>query len=422
MTKRLVSILGLGPLPAAPHYVPTTYAPESAPGQRSTETPLVQRALCDLDPDIASVVLLGTEAVKARWIDTGLARAVLGRDFAFTLLPDGRSPDERWQIFHKVARALRADALDGLEDEPPTAVVFDVTHGFRLQPMLELAALAFVRADEARDGFELTPIRVSYGAFEAKDAAGVAPIWDLTELLVAAQWNSAFDALLRYGRADEVHRLAIDTARRSGAPRDARDVLEGFAQRARRFADDLSLSRVSSVFKSSATALRESVEDPAFRAWFKVLPVLESPIETLRLRLRRLQSDDVVSREGLRAQAQLAKTHFETGQFAAAAVAIREGLVDLAGLLLGHAPLLEPGADFTGRARAEVENRLKETPGNPRGNPLERIVAFANRFRGVRNDILHGGRDRPREAPKLRDELARAVADFERLVASQTRS
>jgi len=202
MPSRLVSILGLGPSAEPPHYTPVAYQVEGAPA--AAVTPLVQRALLDLNPDIGSVVLLGTAAVKSRWVDSGLARKILGRDFGFTLLPDGATSEARWQVFNKVARALRADAIDDLEDDEPDAIVFDVTHGFRLQPMLGLAALAFVRSDEARDGFRPTPVRVTYGAFEARDATtNIAPIWDLTELMVAAEWNAAFDAFIRYGRADD---------------------------------------------------------------------------------------------------------------------------------------------------------------------------------------------------------------------------
>lgn len=420
MTTRLVSILGLGPSTEPPHYTPVRYTltPGTTP---STETPLVQRALLDLVPDITSVVLLGTAAVKARWVDTGLARQLLGRNFGFTLLPDGATSEDRWTIFHKVARVLRSDRLDDVEDDDPDALVFDVTHGFRLQPMLGLAALAFVRSDEARDGDRPTPIRVTYGAFEAREAAtNVTPLWDLTELMVAAEWNAAFDAFLRYGRADEVHRLALDTARAPSpaVTPPARSALKTFAERARRFADDMALARTSSVFKDSAEALRQSILHPDFASWLTRLPVLGPPLETLALRLRKLRSGEVVSPEGLRAQAALARTQFETGQFASAAVAIREGLVDLAGLMLGRTANLEPDAvrptDF---ARKDIEDRLQVAlEGRQDATLLRPVVALQRTFRKLRNDILHGGRDRPAHAADLRRDLGLAIDAFDQLV------
>jgi len=416
MTTRLVSILGLGPSAEPPHYTPVAYQVEGAPA--APVTPLVQRALLDLDPDIGSIVLLGTAAVKARWVDSGLARTILGRDFGFTPLPDGATSEARWQVFNKVARALRADPIDDLEGDEPDAIVFDVTHGFRLQPMLGLAALAFVRSDEARDGFRPTPVRVTYGAFEARDVTtNVAPIWDLTELMVAAEWNAAFDAFIRYGRADEVHRLGLDTARAHRHEPRAAKALETFAKSARRFADDTALARTSSIFQDTADALRKAIDDPDLQGWLTRLPVLSSPLETVSQLLRRLRSSAVVSRDGLRAQAALAKNQFEIGQFASAAVAIREGLVDLAAVVLGRADALEPSLRAsTDEARKHVEDKLQNAWDDPKGSKLLPIAQFRNRFRKVRNDILHGGRDRPAKAPDLREELRRAVDAFETLI------
>jgi len=418
MGSRLVSILGLGPQSSTePHYTPTCYASPS--GDRQSEaTPLVQRALLDLDPTITSIVLFGTSAVRARWIENGLARRLLGREFQFADLPDGATTEDRWEIFHRVARALRADPIEGLEDQEPDQIVFDITHGFRLQPMLGLAALAFVRSDESRDGDPVTPVRITYGAFEARNSAtNTTPIWDLTEILIAHEWNSAFDAFLKYGRADEVHRLAMDTARQHRHDPASQKALETFAKRARRFADDLALARISAVFKDSADALREAIRDAGLARWMTRLPVLESPITTLEQRLRRLRSADVVSRDGLRAQVALIRTQFETHQFASTAVSIREGLVDLAAVVLGRAAEVEPSQRFaTFERRKGFEDRLDQA-GDDRRNPkLELIARFRNQFRRVRNDILHGGRDRPSAAPNLREELRRAVDQFETLV------
>ncbi len=422
MTTRLVSVLGLGPHAEPPHYAATAY--QSSDGLTTSITPLVQRALVELEPEIGSVVLLGTSEVKTRWIDTGLARSVIGRDFGFTSLPAGATSDERWQIFHKVARVLRADPIDDLEDVEPDAITFDVTHGYRLQPMLGLAALAYVRSDEARDGFDPTPVRVTYGAYEARDVVtNVAPIWDLTELIVAAEWNAAFDAFLRYGRADEVHRLAFDTARTHRRDPPSSKALEAFAKAARRFADDAALARTSSIFQTSAEALRRAISHPDLQGWLARLPVLASPLETLSLRLRRLRSATVVSREGLLAQAALARAQFETGQFASAAVAIREGLTDLAAVVIGEGSTLEPDLRRpTHQARDAVEARLKKLEGDPQRSALRPIGELRHRFKRVRNDILHGGRDRPRAAPDIREELRRAVDEFSHLIERLLRS
>ena len=159
------------------------------------------------------------------------------------------------------------------------------------------------------------------------------------------------------------------------------------------------------------------------QGWLTRLPVLGGPLETLMSRLRRLRSATVVSRDGLRAQVALAKTQFETGQFASAAVAIREGLVDLAAVVLGRADALEPSLRAsTDEARKWVEDKLQNAWDDPKSSRLMPIAMLRNRFRKVRNDILHGGRDRPAKAPDLREELRRALEAFEALVRDSLKS
>lgn len=415
MGIRLVSILGLGPGAEPPHYQLTRY--ELGKKVCSQSTPLVQAALLELEPEITSVLLLGTSAVSERWRDTGLLRRYIERDFAFRSIPDGSSSDERWEIFEAFVAALSPDPIEGLESEEPEAIIFDVTHGFRLQPMLGLSALSFVRSSAHRRRDTSTPVRVTYGAFDARDKEqNITPIWDLSELIQAGEWNSAFDALLRYGRADELFNVTQRLAKSKSYPVETSKAFERLGKRARAFADDLILSRTSNLFRHSAKNLYDAINDEALDAIFNKRQMLLEPFGLLQKRLEKLFSDTVVSKEGLRAQAALARELFETGHFASTAANLREALVDLAGHLLGKGAALELREGVEPReSRKPIEDILNGHETQPEG--VSQVLRLWSIFREIRNDILHSGRrEKPREAAALRNQIKQALERFEGLV------
>ncbi|MGE3965957.1 MAG: TIGR02221 family CRISPR-associated protein [Planctomycetota bacterium] len=93
-----------------------------------------------------------------------------------------------WAIFEKVVACVNEG----------DRVWFDVTHGFRALPIIALQALSFVRHVKK---FRLEGLL--YGAFEAKEG-DVAPIFDLTAMLVLPEWGEALGEWRRTGRADGI--------------------------------------------------------------------------------------------------------------------------------------------------------------------------------------------------------------------------
>ena len=61
-----------------------------------------------------------------------------------------------------------------------TKIVLDITHGFRSSPFFAAAAVAFTRLVDKN----LADLQVVYGAFEARDANNITPIWDITPWLI----------------------------------------------------------------------------------------------------------------------------------------------------------------------------------------------------------------------------------------------
>ena len=199
MASHLISFVGTG------NYETCRYAYQ---GKTSQPYRYVQAALFEiLEPLMMGntrVSLFLTQQAKAKhWEGNGLSR-VLGQQFPYLQInpidiPEGKSPEELWQIFHIIYSQL---------NEHETIFV-DITHSFRSLPMFGIALLSYART--------LKQIQVGgifYGAIETlgplltiKDIPiekRIAPIFDLTSVYSLLEWSTAVHLFLRTGRADEL--------------------------------------------------------------------------------------------------------------------------------------------------------------------------------------------------------------------------
>lgn len=115
-------------------------------------------------------------------------------------VPSGRNENELWQLFDALAGAMPRGA----------SLVLDVTHGFRSQPMLGLAAAVYLQA--AKD---VTIERIVYGAWEARKENGKTPVFDLTPFLKLVEWASAARFFLRAGDGVALAHLLTETQSRT---------------------------------------------------------------------------------------------------------------------------------------------------------------------------------------------------------------
>jgi CRISPR-associated (Cas) DxTHG family len=366
-STRLVSFMGLGPVASEPpHYTPTRYTLD---GRTSGVTPLLDQALCELLGTVRSVVLLGTEKARERWVTTGeLGRHLTEEHRVFWPLPYGASEKERWTIFERTVEAFALEPLaEAGETEAPAEIAVNITHGFRAQPILGMAAMSFVLSEWARREVDRPPrLRVLYGAHDSGTlAGGVAPVWDLTELVIAARWNAALDALMRYGRADDLAQLAdVDgrararaayTQGKSSAEQKAEGFVRGFGSAARGFADDLALLRLRGLFVESAPKLLEVLHGGEIEELVARLPPLSGSVDVLRAWVAPLCSPKVLGREGLAATTELAARYGKLQRFAEQAATIREGLVTHYAHLTGRRPA--PSRARPGASRRAARSR-----------------------------------------------------------------
>ncbi|MGQ9794670.1 MAG: CRISPR-associated protein Csx15 [Anaerolineae bacterium] len=107
-------------------------------------------------------------------------------------IPDGREETELWAIF---------DALTGHVPQS-SALIVDITNGFRSLPFLSFLAIAYLRVAK-----EVDVQRVYYGAYEARDERDETPVFDLTPFVSLLDWIIATDRFTRFGDARDLAAL-----------------------------------------------------------------------------------------------------------------------------------------------------------------------------------------------------------------------
>lgn len=427
MTTRLVAIAGMG------KYSPVVYELE---GRRASQSVLATRAITELCAPVESVVVLGTAEVRSQRHETGFLRDVLTRDYHFMEVPKGQDEAERWALFEVLRRALDLAPIEEAgETVAPTRILFDVTHGYRTQPLFAMSVLSYMQSEWARRGVDAPELRVLYGAYDPQSSQPdvPAPLWDLTQQLTVTRWNTALDALMRYGRADDLEALARaeSVAQRAAAQRAGvtgsalapASVAGTFGKLARAFADDVALARFASLLtglrhrqrpgdetRGSAAKLHDFLASEEMASLAARLPVLRDSLATLAAWLAPLRAPGIETSQGVAALAALAQRCVHLQRYAEAAAATREGLITQHTLAQGAALACEPNLSGYHDARVAAERAIARDG----AAPTERALSAAVQSR---NDLLHGGlNDQPLPAATLREQVRQHAERFAALV------
>lgn len=108
------------------------------------------------------------------------------------MIPNGKSTEEIWTIFQLVFQELEK------QDE----LVFDITHGFRSLPLLNMVLINYAKLLK-----DITVRGIYYGNWEAKysaDNKSFSPIWDLKDFEDLQEWTNAAQLFLKAGSADSL--------------------------------------------------------------------------------------------------------------------------------------------------------------------------------------------------------------------------
>ncbi|QGT99786.1 hypothetical protein SYNTR_1193 [Candidatus Syntrophocurvum alkaliphilum] len=150
------------------------------------ETKLFQKVVVQaLKPD--KTIIIVTEAAK-RIHKKALEDELTEYDrLNFVDIPDGRNEEELWDIFFSI--------INNVEDN--SKVIFDITHGFRSIPFINLIAIYYLKVVK-----NCVIEAVYYGAYEArkdKDGVKISPTFDLTRFVTMLDWIRGIYDFIDYG-------------------------------------------------------------------------------------------------------------------------------------------------------------------------------------------------------------------------------
>lgn len=369
---RLLTFLGIG------NYEEVLYRL----GEQECRTKLCPVAISRIK-GITDIVAFVTDEARCKWFNElvteasahGAASRAVGID-----LP--RDEAGMWELF----RAVEAE----MHDAP---VVLDVTHAFRAIPLVAMAVAGFARATNPQ-----VLNAVYYGAYEARNREGVAPIIDLTSLVSVLDWTSAVAAFRHYGDASSMAGLMERTCDRLG--RDgftaAASELRGVKSSLSAASEALRACRPRTAPSAAKDAQKQIEEhlptiarhEPAFRA------VSAELLEALGAIAAGAEA--AANRAVLEAHLAMVRWYAEHRHPLHALALAREWIVTLACMLCG--------LDWTSREqRCEAEKRMQDHP------VPEEVRVVWDRVSGWRNDVLHCGMRRGAMA------AARVLTNVDRL-------
>jgi CRISPR-associated Csx2 family protein len=220
MGNLFLSFLGTNNYQSCVYYQGTPPAPNSRKPVRFVQEATIGKFCQGWGVEDRIIIFTTKDAIRTNWLDDGHERPIddsaiarqglqnrlkkmeLSVSHQNTLIPDGSSETELWEIFRIV--------LDSIREEDD--VVFDITHAFRSIPMLAIVILNYARI--------VKRIRIGgiyYGAFETlgnlSDVKRIpisdrlVPILDLTPISNLLEWGIAVDRFVKAGDSTMVSEL-----------------------------------------------------------------------------------------------------------------------------------------------------------------------------------------------------------------------
>lgn len=189
------------------------------------------------------------------------------------VIPEGRNLDEIWNIFELMMKSI----------DKGDEVIFDITHSFRSIPMLALVVLNYAKVIK-----EINILGIYYGAYEAKDENGVAPVFDLKEFDRLLEWSYAVNSFVKFGDSRQILDL-VNKSRKNDE--DYRDIYK-FSQRLNSFTSTIMTCRgltkddgrksVQAAYRDMKKALNEIKNKSSLPPFIQLLNLVENRTDSFR--------------------------------------------------------------------------------------------------------------------------------------------
>jgi len=231
----------------------------------------------------------------------------------------GKNEDELWDMFNSVVNAIPENS----------EIIFDVTHGFRSQPLFALAIIIFLKTVK-----NIKVYKILYGAFEAK-TDDITPIFDLTPFLNLIEWTGAVNEFIKYGNANNLRDILSniqDSHNKSNE--DKLTVAKNFGNNLGDFLERLSFLRIHSISKPTLSDLinnlsksislieKDFEKDKSLEPFMSLFSLINSKIEPFGS-----LTNKIFDIESLKVQVNIVKWYINSNQYQQAFTLYREFLV-----------------------------------------------------------------------------------------------
>ncbi|MCH8558915.1 MAG: TIGR02221 family CRISPR-associated protein, partial [Balneolia bacterium] len=321
----------------------------------------------------------------------------------FVDVDEGKSTEEMWGMFAKISETVPSGS----------ELVFDVTHGFRIQPMLALAVIVYLRFQK-----QITVKKICYGLFE--EGADQNEILDITSFLEIIDWSFAIRRFTEKGDArdlaDIMKKYHQQTYKGDQAYKAQKLANTGTALS--ELMDNLSLVRAGQVGSIAnrlvgfAEDLRNDLEN------ISQTKPLAAIMESLKIELNGLQFPDAASGNealftsaGMVAMINMCRYYLKVGKHQQCLTLSTELLIGAAAILHKQDPLDENIRNGVSYRLNSIEKKSLIGPEEEWEKPAATIMRLAGE---ARNDVNHAGiRKDPKAAKSLIGNAKRIVNDIE---------
>ncbi|MCH8487481.1 MAG: TIGR02221 family CRISPR-associated protein [Candidatus Cyclonatronum sp.] len=322
----------------------------------------------------------------------------------FVPIPDGKSESELWDLFGKVVKQVPEGSR----------LVVDVTHGFRIQPMVALAVVVFLRFQK---NVRVEAIR--YGLFEKGSETN--EVLDITSFLDIIDWTFGIRRLIEKGDGSDLADILKNLHGRSYKNNELHKAkgLTNFGSYVNGIMQSLSVVRPLEVMQEASRARTMTDE---LKLDLQMMPHTQ-PLQLFAEEI--LQKLDeyaapvsdisaIYSKQGIQAQLAMIDHYLEVNQYQQALTLINELLIGLA-LVLHSEETVKPNK------RKQMSDRLHAIRKDIFIGKIEQwepeIVEIIKLSSDYRNDVNHAGmRDDPKSAGAIIKQTSQLAEKTRRFV------
>jgi CRISPR-associated DxTHG motif protein len=306
-------------------------------------------------------------------------------------IPFGEKDEELWDIFDKIVSQIPEEC----------ELFIDITHGFRSQPFIVLAACVYIQTIKKVD-----VKRILYGAYEARNEFST-PVFDLTLFLKLMDWSFAISQFIKFGHFGEIASILKEIHKSTYIDNsDYKSTkLSSLASILKKFTDSLSISRVEESFQI-ITNISDSIEATSLdlnnlkntKPFVPLLQLIQNQFAEIII-----ANGNAFTKDGFIAQSKIIEFYLRTSQYSQAITLTREAYISKWCIIKDKDVI---------KSRHEIENWLGVLlKCNEYNVTLDdshcQIGILWSQITSIRNDINHAGMNK---SPTTTD---RAISQIE---------